>query len=224
MQIETITTEPYNDQNPGTSGLRKKVKVFQQPGYLENFVQSIFDSLEDVKGKTLVLGGDGRYFNRIAIQIIIKIAAANGFGSGAVAVANTIRLGNSTVTTIGGQVAWTAASDSRIKKNIVNSNYGLATVLKLRPVEYNLISNDLRQVGFIAQEVEEAASASGYDFSGVDKPKNDTDFYGLRYAEFTVPLVKSVQELATEIEELRKENAALKMQVEQLIRRMENQK
>jgi phosphoglucomutase len=80
MQIETITTQPYNDQNPGTSGLRKKVKVFQQPGYLENFVQSIFDSLEDFTGKTLVLGGDGRYFNRVAIQIIIKIAAANGFG------------------------------------------------------------------------------------------------------------------------------------------------
>ena len=80
MQIETITTQAYNDQNPGTSGLRKKVKVFQQPGYLENFVQSIFDSLEDFTGKTLVLGGDGRYFNRVAIQIIIKIAAANGFG------------------------------------------------------------------------------------------------------------------------------------------------
>ncbi|MDD1617898.1 MAG: phosphoglucomutase [Methylococcaceae bacterium NSP1-2] len=80
MQIETITTQPYNDQNPGTSGLRKKVKVFQQSGYLENFVQSIFDSLEDITGKTLVLGGDGRYFNRVAIQIIIKMAAANGFG------------------------------------------------------------------------------------------------------------------------------------------------
>lgn len=80
MQIETITTTAYNDQNPGTSGLRKKVKVFQQPGYLENFVQSIFDSLEDYTDKTLVLGGDGRYFNRVAIQIIIKIAAANGFG------------------------------------------------------------------------------------------------------------------------------------------------
>ena len=80
MQIETIPTQPYNDQNPGTSGLRKKVKVFQQPGYLENFVQSIFDSLEDYTGKSLVLGGDGRYFNRVAIQIIIKIAAANGFG------------------------------------------------------------------------------------------------------------------------------------------------
>lgn len=81
MQIETITTRPYNDQNPGTSGLRKKVKVFQQSGYLENFVQSIFDSLEDITGKTLVLGGDGRYFNRVAIQIIIKMAAANGFGN-----------------------------------------------------------------------------------------------------------------------------------------------
>lgn len=80
MQIDIITTQPYNDQNPGTSGLRKKVKVFQQSGYLENFVQSIFDSLEDFAGKTLVLGGDGRYFNRQAIQIIIKMAAANGFG------------------------------------------------------------------------------------------------------------------------------------------------
>jgi len=80
MQIETITTQPYNDQNPGTSGLRKKVKVFQQQGYLENFVQSIFDSLEDFTGKALVLGGDGRYFNRLALQTIIKIAAANGFG------------------------------------------------------------------------------------------------------------------------------------------------
>ena len=80
MQIETIVTQPYDDQNPGTSGLRKKVKVFQQPGYLENFVQSIFDSLEDFTGKALVLGGDGRYFNRLALQTIIKIAAANGFG------------------------------------------------------------------------------------------------------------------------------------------------
>lgn len=79
MQIKTKSTTPYTDQKPGTSGLRKKVTVFQQSNYLENFVQSIFNSLQDFQGSSLVLGGDGRYFNRQAIQIIIKIAAANGF-------------------------------------------------------------------------------------------------------------------------------------------------
>ncbi|MCU7834857.1 MAG: alpha-D-glucose phosphate-specific phosphoglucomutase [gamma proteobacterium symbiont of Taylorina sp.] len=80
MPITTITSSPFNDQKPGTSGLRKKVKHFQQVHYLENFVQAIFDSIGDFKGKTLVLGGDGRYFNKQAIQIILKMAAANGFG------------------------------------------------------------------------------------------------------------------------------------------------
>ncbi len=78
MDISTITTQPFSDQRPGTSGLRKKVRVFQTPHYLENFVQSIFDTQTDLKGGTLVLGGDGRYYNREAIQIIIRMAAANG--------------------------------------------------------------------------------------------------------------------------------------------------
>jgi phosphoglucomutase len=78
--IRTIETKPFADQKPGTSGLRKKVPVFQQPNYVENFVQAIFDSLEGFAGKMLVVGGDGRYFNREAIQKVVKIAAANGFG------------------------------------------------------------------------------------------------------------------------------------------------
>ena len=78
MEISTTPTQPFPDQRPGTSGLRKKVRQFQTPHYLENFVQSIFDTQTDLRGGTLVLGGDGRYYNRQAIQIILRMAAANG--------------------------------------------------------------------------------------------------------------------------------------------------
>jgi phosphoglucomutase len=80
MEIRTVSTQPFSDQKPGTSGLRKKVTVFQQANYLENFVQAIFNSIGDFQGQTLVLGGDGRYYNRSAIQTILKMASANGFG------------------------------------------------------------------------------------------------------------------------------------------------
>jgi len=80
MKNIEVNTQPYSDQRPGTSGLRKKVAVFQQEHYLENFVQSIFDSLEGYQGETLVVGGDGRYYNRHAVQVILRMAAANGIG------------------------------------------------------------------------------------------------------------------------------------------------
>lgn len=78
MQVETVKTTPFDDQVPGTSGLRKKTSVFMGANYLENFVQSIFTAIGGAKGKSFILGGDGRYFNREAIQTILKIAAANG--------------------------------------------------------------------------------------------------------------------------------------------------
>jgi len=76
--MTTHVTTPFEDQKPGTSGLRKKTPVFMQPGYLENFIQSTFDAIGGVVGKTLVLGGDGRYFGQDAAQVILKMAAANG--------------------------------------------------------------------------------------------------------------------------------------------------
>ncbi len=79
MKIQRIEATPYPDQRPGTSGLRKKVTVFQKPAYLELFIQAIFEVLPERHGATLVLGGDGRYYNDHAIQIILRMAAANGF-------------------------------------------------------------------------------------------------------------------------------------------------
>ena len=79
MPIQTLPTTPFNDQRPGTSGLRKKVTVFAQKLYLENFVQALFDVLPEATGLTLVLGGDGRYYNRVAVQTILRMAAAKGY-------------------------------------------------------------------------------------------------------------------------------------------------
>lgn len=78
--IETVATTPFSDQRPGTSGLRKRTRVFQQPHYLENYVQAVFDGLPERQGALLVVGGDGRFHNREAIGVILRMAAANGFG------------------------------------------------------------------------------------------------------------------------------------------------
>jgi phosphoglucomutase len=80
MVTTRIPTTPFSDQRPGTSGLRKKVTVFQQPRYVENFIQSIFDTVKNKDGSTLVIGGDGRFFNESVVQTAIRMAAANGFG------------------------------------------------------------------------------------------------------------------------------------------------
>src|SRR5260221_3422137 len=148
-----------------------------------------------------------------------------------------IRLGDANVTSINGAVDFTVVSDKRFKKDISENVSGLPFIMKLRPVTYHMDMNamaeflktpsDLRvkdseerkekvlEAGFIAQEVEKAALDLGYDFSGVDKPDGKDDFYGLRYAEFTVPLVKAVQEQQNMIDTMRKEILNLKEQLVQ---------
>lgn len=150
------------------------------------------------------------------------------------------RIGNSFTTSIGGYAGWTNVSDGRFKQNVQENVPGLDFITNLRPVTYQLdidalhqfldISEEGRdryeesknskesivQTGFIAQEVEQLASDLGFSFSGVDEPKNERDHYGLRYAEFVVPLVKAVQEQQEQIESLQKENLQLKEQVDAL--------
>jgi hypothetical protein len=147
-----------------------------------------------------------------------------------------VRIGNSAVTSIGGFQNWTNVSDARFKKDITESVPGLTFINKLRPVTYHLdmeniagylktpaqnrdtkaetVKGAMLQTGFIAQEVEKAARETGYDFSGVDAPKNENDFYGLRYAEFTVPLVKAVQELSAQ-------NQQQQQLIDQLLKRIQ---
>ncbi len=78
LTISTVSIEPFDGQKPGTSGLRKKTRVFQQPHYLESFVQAVWNAIDGVQGKTLIVGGDGRYLNDTAIQVILRMAAASG--------------------------------------------------------------------------------------------------------------------------------------------------
>jgi hypothetical protein len=170
---------------------------------------------------------------------------STAIGNGTVVNAsNKIRFGNSNVTVIEGTVAFTSVSDGRFKTNISESDVkGLDFIKKLRPVVYNLdtkkldaflkkdlpesarkndqetdftASTAIRQSGFIAQEVEIAAKETGYNFNGIHVPENESDNYGLAYAQFVVPLVKAVQELSTQNEEQKLANDALKKELDEL--------
>lgn len=158
----------------------------------------------------------GRYTNSTAIGFLTVTTASN-----------QVRIGNSSTTSIGGFQCWTNVSDERVKKDIQEKVPGLEFINQLRPVTYQLdvdviaaflktpddqrvrsteaAQAEMLHTGLIAQEVEKAATAIGYNFSGVDKPKNKDDLYGLRYAEFTVPLIKAVQELSKQNEEQKKQ-------------------
>jgi trimeric autotransporter adhesin len=148
---------------------------------------------------------------------------------------STARIGNTATWSIGGYAGWTNFSDGRYKKDIQENVKGLEFIMRLRPVTYRLdISGAGKQLkesgdrewdeamktaiaekekmiysGFVAQEVEQQAKATGYDFSGVDKPRNEQAFYGLRYSEFVVPLVKTLQEQQQIIQQLQARIAEL---------------
>jgi hypothetical protein len=179
------------------------------------------------------------YTNSTAIGYATKISASD-----------QIRIGNSNVTSIGGIVDWTTLSDGRFKSNIQSNVPGLAFIKQLKPVTYTLnisalnkflrpdditdkdgkpdadiaASEKIVHTGFIAQDVAAAAEQAGYDFDGVDKPKNEKDPYGLRYAEFVTPLVKAVQELSDTNDSLKTQISNLQTQISDMLQQMNNLK
>jgi hypothetical protein len=181
--------------------------------------------------------------------VIGRDASFSSIGANSIAIgfesvasgSNTVRLGNSSITSIGGYANWTNVSDGRIKTDVRENVVGLSFINKLRPVTYHLDQIAIRNLhhleirdehqhdtivrsGFIAQEVQQAAEDNEYHFSGVDIPESESDLYGLRYAEFVVPLVKAVQELSASndalrnmIEDLRQENQEIRSSLNALL-------
>ncbi|MBI9037237.1 MAG: tail fiber domain-containing protein [Bacteroidales bacterium] len=174
---------------------------------------------------TMLTNVSGSYNTALGYNADVATEAlenSTAIGNGSIVTAsNQVRIGNSNVSSIGGQVDWTTLSDGRFKTDIQENVAGLDFILNLRPVTYKLDKNSIDEFldrdenektnekaqiiesGFIAQEVEQAAKNLGFEFSGIDVPQNESDYYGLRYAQFTVPLVKAIQEQQKIIEELK---------------------
>jgi hypothetical protein len=196
----SLTTGSDNVAIGGESGTRT--------GTFISGARTIVTAIDD----SIIIGYDASPLDNGDYNEIVIGSAAIGRGS------NSVTIGNANMTSIGGYTAWSNYSDSRLKKNIVSSTYGLDFINKLRPVLYNMKTGTTElQTGFIAQEVEAAANSIGYKFSGVVKPQSDNDYYALSYASFVVPLVKAVQEQQTQIETLQKELNDLKAVVQKLI-------
>lgn len=182
---------------------------------------------------------------------LVSNSTSVGYLSRATA-SNQVRLGNTDVTSIGGQVGWTIFSDGRYKRNIKENIAGLAFINSLRPVSYTVDTKKLREYfmkgikklrddeafendksteasskiiydGFVAQEVEEAANKLNFQFSGVDKPAGKDGLYGLRYDNFVVPLVKAVQELSKQNDSLKAQNESLEKRIERMEALLNNQ-
>lgn len=248
------TSNGYLAMNTNTTGARNSVV-----GYQGLYKNTIGQGNTAVGWRALYNNTSGTYntaigFGTNSVGSIYSNSTGIGYNADNTA-SNSVVVGNGSVTSIGGQVGWTTLSDGRFKKNVRNDEVrGLDFITALQPVTYNYDLKakerwykerfgdnedaewegkyeieEMRFSGFIAQEVEKAAELLGYEFSGVDAPKNENDIYGLRYSEFVVPLVKSVQELNEELQsksqkvaELEQQNKELLLEVEKNSERLKN--
>ena len=150
-------------------------------------------------------------FGADAITGSISNATAIGYGA-IVSGNNSVQIGNTAVTVIGGPVSWSTLSDKRLKDNVRPLNAGLDFIMKLKPVTYTYTTpgqEGIRYSGLLAQDVEKIIEKMEIEFSGIVKPKSDEDHYSIRYAEFVLPLINAVQEQQVVIDALLKRIEAL---------------
>ena len=225
------TTGYYNTAT-GFYALHSNIDGGENAGFGEQALRNLtVGSCNTAIGSDVWPMGSTNYSNYTEIGYLVGTSVANP--------SNRVEIGNTSVSWIGGQVNFSTYSDKRIKENIKSDVPGLDFINKLKPVTYSLNihkQNEMtgiekakgssdwegkydieqkRMTGFLAQDVAEAAREANYDFSGVDIPENENELYSLRYAEFVVPLVKAVQELA-------EENNRQKQQIKNLLERIEN--
>ena len=242
-------TDGYQNTANGTSSLLQNTTGYLNSAYGYSSLRANTTGTENTAMGTNSLYNNTDGYNNTALgyqafyngSSFVNSTALGAYTN--ISASNQARIGHSSVTSIGGYANWTNVSDGRFKTDVKENVAGLDFIMKLRPVTYRLdmdaiagftkTPDSLRlknseqlkaaeiQIGFIAQEVEAAANSLNFDFHGVDKPKNDNSHYGLRYAEFVVPLVKAVQELSSKNAELEEENLLLKKMNTEIIQRLE---
>ncbi|HZV70837.1 MAG TPA: tail fiber domain-containing protein [Saprospiraceae bacterium] len=229
-----------NTDGTGNTAIGKDA-LAQNSGGHSNTALGLGTMFSNTTGSRNVAVGSNAAFTNGTLENTVCIGYLTG---GMVNASNRIEIGNASITTIAGQVGFSTYSDARIKDNIREDVPGLDFITRLHPVSYNLnihrqnamvmkngkmddqdwvgkydIEN-IRMSGFLAQDVEQAAHDAGYDFSGVQKPADPNELYSLRYSDFVMPLVKSVQELndelKSEVTQLKQENAGLLQRIEQI--------
>lgn len=212
-----VTTGNSNTEGSENSFLGAHAGYFNDIGSFNTFVGN-FSGTENTGGNYNTTVG----FEANLVSGYLSNASAFGYGATVMA-SNSVVIGNTSVTSIGGQVGWSTFSDARLKTDIRPNTLGLDFILRLNTVDYEYKADGQRNIrysGLIAQDVEAILNELNTPFSGVVAPKNDHDFYSIRYGDFVIPLIKAVQEQDKKIDALQLENENLRLRIERLEKMM----
>lgn len=222
-----VTTGNSNTTGEENTFLGAHAGYYNSTGNNNTFIGNFAGQFNSVGSNNVFIG-----FNAEGASSNLTNAIVIGAGA-VVSASNSVVIGNSSITSIGGQVGWSTLSDKRLKENVIEEPLGLEFIKKLKPVRYNYSTKGQEgriYSGLLAQDVSKILDEMKIPFSGIVKPESENDFYSIRYAEFTIPLIKAVQEQQEQIDLLKQKNEQLAKELEQLksleerIKQLENNK